>query len=688
MSLVNAIRNRFRSMGPSQIDVGVLLRSYWRLGAAALGISIAALGQIVIMSERVLDYPVLTPLADAVLDVFTNPTTVLVGLILLVGGGVLFATTISSELQTDDSEGNCFGPETLTTRLPRSRFFLWMLLLAAVVNGYLWYQLATGNYEGTYPVLFFVGIALVGGALFYLDRESRIDLIVRIGALEVAFLVAVTAAFIAINLIDLNSWYYSTDVTYVVFNFARSIAEGAPFNFFSQWGPRPWDAAMQYYYVAGVMKVFGVDYFGWKLASTLAGAAIFVPLYFLVRTLFNVRIAIAAAALLVAAHVLLAYAHYGWLTIGSIVPSVLAFALFFAGVKRGSALLIFGAGVAAGLGFYVVMMARLTVPVLLLFMLLLLLLRYRVHLRHNLAFLFLGLALTVTPLLIVSNTDIITETSNESLFNYRNPDLVPDVWDRIKDNLVVNTSAFNYSQGAYKSREIYTSGSLLEPITAVLAVLGLAYAVKRFRTPRTLFLLTWLAVSIVALGINSPHPGIVIGRLSYTIPMMVIFAAIPLGATYALFRRSFGNNTFTTVAPLLLLSIILIAVLGSNLYRFWEVTPENKPANGGALVMKAALSSECRDSDRQTVVVAPTAGGTTLWALTARDWGNDLTPVMLAYEEMGRVREFSPTSCVIYQPTTEPPSEENLTRLQRLTGAQQVISEYDQTGLRRVMVLR
>lgn len=675
---MNAIRRRLRPINPSQFALHISLPSHWRLATAALGAGVAALGQVVITSGRVFDYPVLTPLANAIFDMHRQPTTILLGVLLLAAGGALFAASVIPEPQSDDVEGARPGLGALVGRARRKWLFAGIIALGVAISAILWLLLGLGNYADTYPFMWALGIAVVAAAFLYLDRRSGVDLGFRIGWMEVAFLIIATAAFIALNLRDLTNWYYSViGDEYRIFRETSPIARGVSLNFFSLNGEYGILPVAEGYYRAAIMKGFGIDYFGWKLGPVLAGAAVITPLYFLVRNLFNVRTAVAAAVFLLTAHVMLAYAHTGYDAIFPLFPTVLAFALFFSGLKRGSALLIFAAGAAAGLGFYAFYPGRLILPVLLLF---LLLYRTRVDLKRDLPILLFGFVLVVIPMVMVNSTKIITLATDQSVFNY-NPGIVPDPWDRILDNAFRSPLAFNFNAKV----QHFISGSLLEPITAVLAVLGLAYALRRFGRPAFSFLIIWYGLAIVTVGIFSPHPNVPMIRMSYLQPIMVIFAAVALGKGYGLVRGNISNDSLRKVGPPLAMAIIVMAVVGSNLYRFWYVTPENVPSTPDAIVMKAALSSECRDSDRQTVVVGQT--GALLLAMTTRDWGDDRMPVVLAYDEVERVREFSPRSCVIYRPQTQPPSETELQRLQRLTGVQQH-PEYDRSGQRQVVVFR
>ena len=679
--------DRFKSVGSGQITLDLPALAHWRLATVALGIGVAALGQIVIMSSRVFDLPVLTPFADEFFDMFQRPTTVLLGVLLLLVGAVVFAAFIRSE-SGDDAAERRLGPVNLPFSLPRSLVFAALIVLGVAFSGYLWLQLAGDSFSRGYPVIFALGLALLAGALFFIDKRNGVDFRFRIGLWEFAFVAAVTGGFIAINLSDLTKWYYTGEETYVIYNFSSSIADGitSP-NFFSQTGPRPWEPVMQYYYLAAVMKVFGINFFGWKLSSVLAGAAVFPALYFLARTLFNARIAVIATLLLLGAHVLLAYSHYGWASLTGLAPGLTAMALFFAGVKRGSALLLFLAGAVAGVGFYVNMAVRLTMPILAAFVVLLLLFRHRIQLRHTVVFVALGLFVAVAPIFISNGIDVIREPSKESLFNYRHEERITDVWDSVQNNIFVNTTAFNFSHGGYNSQEIYASGSLLEPITAVLAVLGLAYAVRRFRAPAYLFLVTWFVVSMVSGGYNSPHREIAVGRLMYMIPLMVLLAALALDAATGFFQRSVNFRVLRWAAPVAI-AVVVFAAFGSNLYRFWEVSPEKVPANPPAVVMKAALSDECRSSDRNTVVVTGQPQGTVFLAINAWDWGSDRVPVIVGYDDIEMVNEFAPVSCVVYQPGRDRPVDQDVAQLRRQTGAQTVTTEFDRSGQRSVLVLK
>ena len=655
--------------------------AHWRLVVAAAGVGLAALGQVVITSGRVLDWPVLTPLADVVFDMHRQPTAILIGVLLLVAGGVVFAASVSPERRTDDLAGARPGLKAFAGEARRRRAFAAVIALGVAISAALWLQLALGSYSDIYPFWWAFGIAVAAGAFLYLDRRSGVDLRPRIGLLEVAFVALATGAFILLNLIDLRSWYYSLiGDEYRIFREVSPIARGFSSNFFSLRGEYGSLPVAEGYYRATVMKIFVIDYFGWKLGTTLAGAVIIPPLYLLVRNLFSVRTAVAAVGLLVAAQVMLAYAHAGYDALFAIFPTVLTFALFFPGMKRGSALLIFAAGAAAGLGFYTFYPGRLILPVLLL---VILLYRSRVDLKRDLPILLFGFALVVTPMVIVNNTDVITIMRDQSVFNY-NPAIVPDPWDRIKDNIFRSPLAFNYNA----NEQHFISGSLLEPITAVLAVLGLAYALRRFRRPAFAFLLIWYAIAMGASGIASPHGFTPMIRMSYLIPIMIVFAAVALAKGYELAQDMIGKKALRTAVPALAMAIVLIGVVGSNLYRFWEVTPENVPNTPGAVAMKVLLSDECGQGSGPRLVVTPGAiSGSLALAITTRDWGGT-PPVMLTYDEMDRVQEFSPTSCVVYIPETEPPSSEDLARLRRQTGAQRVVSEYDDSGRVRVLVLR
>ncbi len=103
------------------------------------------------------------------------------------------------------------------------------------------------------------------------------------------------------------------------------------------------------------------------------------------------------------------------------------------------------------------------------------------------------------------------------------------------------------------------------------------------------------------------------------------------------------------------------------------------------MVIKAVLSDECNSAEGQRVIVAPHTGGSLALAVASRDWGGS-PPVMLAYEEMDRVQEFSPTSCVVYRLEGAPPSEADFMRLATLGGLATPV--YDDSGKQPVFLVK
>jgi 4-amino-4-deoxy-L-arabinose transferase-like glycosyltransferase len=115
---------------------------------------------------------------------------------------------------------------------------------------------------------------------------------------------------------------------------------------------------------------------------------------------------------------------------------------------------------------------------------------------------------------------------------------------------------FNF-QGDRNGRHNLPGAPMLDPISAALFVLGFAYSLWRWRTPRYLLLPVWFAVMLCAgifsLFFESPQALRAIG----TLPVVYLMACLPLHAVALEFNRLFSRWTrLLSVASCLLLAVI------------------------------------------------------------------------------------------------------------------------------------
>ncbi len=150
---------------------------------------------------------------------------------------------------------------------------------------------------------------------------------------------------------------------------------------------------------AWALRLFGVDLWGWRFSSVLAGALTVFPLYLLARDAFDRKVAVAANFALAFSPYFLAFARLGYNNIQALFITTLALYWLYLGARRYSMFYLLLAGCAAGFGFYTYFAARTTIVIALLFIAALWLTR-RMKFRHAVLaglLLMLGLALTAGP---------------------------------------------------------------------------------------------------------------------------------------------------------------------------------------------------------------------------------------------------------------------------------------------------
>lgn len=412
---------------------------------------------------------------------------------------------------------------------------------------------------------------------------------------DVLAVVALVVVFVALNVHDLGDAYYSAiGDEYAFFVEARGILEDGVERPFSQAGVYGKHPVLGSAYQALVMAVLGGDNAAWRMASVLSVALAVPAVYIVGLSLHGRGVALVAAVLLVASHYLLAYAHTGYNNVHALAPAAWAVALFVLGARRGDPLLLYAAGVVAGLGFYTYFSARAALPIIVLFAL-----TMRPWPRGILGLwpAALGSVLAVGPMLVVSRWDVVSRMLAEAPGGYSSAVSGP-AGERIVANLSKNLAAFNHNPDIFH----YVSGPLLDPVTAVLAVLGVGLAASRLSDPRYRLPLVWLAVAMVASGVLSPYPGVAISRLSFALPPMALLAGLAASRLWASVPVPRGP-TARRWAGAGLVAALAVVVLVLNARQFWVETPSVFPLTPEAVAIGAMRSGACGDEPARVVFV-------------------------------------------------------------------------------------
>jgi hypothetical protein len=546
--------------------------SYASLVAA---LALAAYGQHIIDSREAFGagWPLIGTLHDELTRIFRTPQSVALALPMLLVACWLFVTSLSGLITNRADDGTsssvALPPHASEQWRPEALLFFG---LAAIGWSWLIVQLAFGGNQASNWWLFW-GSLLCAGIGFLVLTRLRLPSRSRWALWELAFAASVAGFFVALMLPDLTSWQYARIGDEGNFwDFASAIADGDhDLNYFTFRGPSGEHPVFGSVYQGMVMRIFGVDMFSWKLSTTLAIAGSLPFFYWLVRSVAGVRPAVFGTAILACSHVLFAYAHTGYNNAHAIFPTIAALALYAAGRQPRQPLLLYGAGVAAGLGFYTFYSARTAIIIIFLAFALQAAseLRQRPFREHLLSGLpiAIGFLMAASPMFALDKLDVITSMSENSLFADKS---FTEGIGTLIDNIPRAFLAFNFHPGNHH----YVSGSLLDEISAVLAVLGLAYALSKLKEPGMRLLLIWALVAVIVSGVFHLHARTELpSRMNFAIAPVAAFAGLALDRLVVAISALSKDSRASILVSALAFVVVIGAILGFNVHRFWRATP-------------------------------------------------------------------------------------------------------------------
>ena len=418
---------------------------------------------------------------------------------------------------------------------------------------------------------------------------------------DILIVVALVVIFVALNSHDLTDWYYSAiGDEYAHYNFARELAEGGiqrPFDLDGVYGEV--SPVMSSIYPGMVMRLVGVDNFGWKF-SLIASIALTIPgVYMLGHVLVGRIAAVVSSTILASSHYLFAFMHIGYPNTDVLPVIVWSVALFVLGLRRGSALLIYGSGLLGGFGLLFNSVARAAIAVIILFGFSL------SEVRRHLASLWpwaLGVSLTMMPLLLVNGSEVISTAfvklvgpGSEHASEYEG------ILSQVTANALRNLLAFNYNP--YTSH--YVSGALLDSISAVLALLGLGYCLGTVQRASSRLLLILFAVTAAGTALLSPYPYVPITRMASMLLPLSLMAGVAAAYLYrtVVLPSDGDRRPLQGIRGMVILGMLCAAVLALNVLQFWSVTPGEFHHTQEAVAVGAMRSEACRGDPDDVVMV-------------------------------------------------------------------------------------
>lgn len=247
------------------------------------------------------------------------------------------------------------------------------------------------------------------------------------------------------------------------------------------------------------IRLLGTTFLAVKVQSILPGVLTVLALYFLARELFGVRPALFAAAFLAFNRWHFNMSRWGWNEVYPPLLQTLALLFILRGARRRSLGDWALAGLFLGLGMYTYLAIRMAVIAIALYLLYRILVE-RGFLRRSLAgmVVFAALyALTFAPLAVTYIKDPFTllnrtrQISIQHDIDMAGGDLQP-LWQSVRRHLEMFHIA-----GDANPRHNLPLAPMLDPITGAFFLLGLGWALWRWRDHRRGLLLIWIPVTLL-----------------------------------------------------------------------------------------------------------------------------------------------------------------------------------------------
>jgi hypothetical protein len=370
--------------------------------------------------------------------------------------------------------------------------------------------------------------------------------------------------------LQINAWWFAVaGDEYAFFHVAKRIAERQSlsvigtklFHGLEVYGTHPYLSSL---IQAVSMKLLGISNFGWRFSSMYL-SAISIGLFFLFFRAFAPHdTALLASVLLASSHYLMNFAKIGYNNLQALFAMSLALwaTAWALNTRRHLAFAVLG--LAIGFCFYVYPAALYVIPIPGLFLLVYAPPRSR-RAVVGWAILIVSALLCIFPLFLQPDYWQ-SKLAGTFLGSLESAQRVGTASGDLASPLLYAFWSF-----VYAIREShFVAASHVDPLSAALVIIGMAYLIKLVRTMRPALLLI-LSFSVLVLLVGASHGELLppTTRMFLLLPGLAWFAAVGLTWVQQQIRRLLGRDwpmaSFTTV--------VLTAVIGLNLYQAYSLSP-------------------------------------------------------------------------------------------------------------------
>lgn len=328
------------------------------------------------------------------------------------------------------------------------------------------------------------------------------------------------------------------------------------------------NAAMYMYFVAASFEFFGIGVLQIRGVSIVFGILCIPAVYFLARRYFGVRAAIAGALIIAFLRWHVNFSRIGFLGIVTVFFVILAIYFTWRVYQKRKTSDFILLGIVAALSLYSYIAARLIPVAIGLFMVYILFREasyYRKHWKKVLigfgvfmvVFAPLGLYILQHPGNFMSRASTVSIFNKEMLREiggvYVNKDGNVKHWTQLyRENIGKTLAMFNY-RGDGNPRHNNHTVPMLDFVLGIFFVLGIGYALIRWRQPFHFLLLSFFVCMLQAglFSTEAPQAYRTIG----VIPVVVLFMLVFIERMWAFFTAEFGNKAELGVAAALIIAL-------------------------------------------------------------------------------------------------------------------------------------
>jgi hypothetical protein len=604
----------------------------------------------------------------------TGPVVLAIGLFVL--GSICWAVA-TRRLWNEPLVGS--APALLREAAFRSPAALAALALGVALYGGLLWRLTLKPNGPSHGAGFLFSWALILGGLFWTERRTRLPSrpgcpSPRFALWEVLSLGVLLGLFFFLSTFDLRDWYFSSlGDEFDYYSAAKGAAAGEPWaGIFSQRGVYGMIPAASSWFQGMLMRLFGTGLRAWKTAALVPVLASLPLAYCLARILFGRRVAMFTLAMFATAAYLLGYAHTGYPNLEPLLPTLASLLLFVVGLRNGSRVLLVLSGAFAGLGWYTFYSSRAAIVILGAAIVLGVRGRRWPAIGGLVAG---GFLLVFLPMLAVNRGELVAGMLAQSLKSTEDAAdraMLP-IWNSGRSFLAFN---YNIHSGPYMS------GSLAEPLTAALFVLGLSYCAATWRDARSRCILAWFTIAVAVTGVLSKYDYVSVSRLHYALPAVVLLAAVGLDRTLRVLKVILpaGKKLWPRVGSAAAITLIT----ASNLHRWFDVAPREAPSSPDAVTIRVLELPICQRAALPLLIVDVGVGGAIPPAVRAR--ATPRPPEFGLYAAGPKWLGTADSRCVVFRSPHDKAAVELMRAIERRFPGKPAVEERDRSGETKIRV--